>query len=76
MNQGTGNTFEQSTAGHYSLDSSGNNGYHTISKKVSAKLRLNILKGRWTADTLDDRVMLRKFKESKLSPEKFLKTWK
>lgn len=70
-------TFQQSEAGHYSYHSLDNPlGYNEINKKVSRKLRLNILKGRWSPETTDDMQMVRKFKESKLTPEKFLETWK
>ena len=77
MNQGTGETFTESIAGHYVYDGlDAPMRYTEINKKVQYKLRLNILKGRWTAETTDDRCMLRKFRESKLSPEKFLETYK
>ena len=50
--------------------------YHALNKRISKKIRLNILRGKWPADTLDERMMLRKFYESKLTPEEFIETWK
>ena len=77
MNQGAGETFTESIAGHYVYDSLDSPiGYNEINRKVQYKLRLNILKGRWAAETLDDRCMLRKFRETNLTPEKFLETYK
>ena len=68
--------FEQSEAGHFAFDTQSNPiNCHDMSKKISYKTRLNILKGRWTPETSTDIQMLREFKKTRMKPERFLKKW-
>ena len=77
MRQGANPAFEQGTSGHFDGQDLG---YGAINKRCTDKLRLNILKGRWSPDTDDEVKMLRAYRESqtkakKPSPEKFLEKW-
>jgi hypothetical protein len=50
-------------------------GLYSFNIDLTKKIRLKVLTGRFQAEPKDG-PMLRKFQESGLTPEEFLKTWK
>ena len=71
-------------SGHYGLESMkdtvGPNGKRiqglaSLNQQITKKVRLKVLQGRFDPDYRDG-PMIRKFKESGLTPEEFLETWK
>lgn len=72
------NKYHQETGsgGHYTCDSNGNTaGLHSMNMDLTHKIRLKVLQGKFDPEPKDG-PMIRKFRESGLTPEEFLETWK
>lgn len=63
--------YQIGDAGH----STKNENQADMNQDLTYKLRLKVLQGRFDPD-YKDRAMIKAYKETELTPEEFLKTWK
>jgi hypothetical protein len=72
MGSGARKVHETGDGGHLGL---GNDGFTTLNANLSRKIKLKVLKGKMAPEPREKKMIL-DFKKSKMTPEKFLETWK
>ena len=72
MGSGARKVHETGDGGHLGL---GNDGFTTLNTDLSRKIKLKVLKGKMAPEPREKKMIL-DFKKSKMTPEKFLETWK